>query len=31
VGISPINTDQLGYKEMNWDTKDLKDHLLIVR
>jgi hypothetical protein len=31
VGISPINPDQLGCKEMNWDAKDLKDHLPIVR
>jgi hypothetical protein len=31
VGISPINLDQLGCKEMNWDVKDLKDHLPIVR
>jgi hypothetical protein len=31
VVIGPINPDQLGYKEMNLDAKDMKEHLPIVR
>jgi hypothetical protein len=31
VGISPINPDQLGCKEMNLDAKDMKNHLPIGR
>ena len=31
VGTIPINLDQLGYKEMNLDAKDMKNHLPISR
>jgi hypothetical protein len=31
VSISPINPDQLDYKEMNLDAKDMKNHLPIGR